>query len=127
MRANRGESGAEIRFRRAVWAAGARGFRRGSRLPGRPDIIFPALRLAVFIHGCFWHRCAECAPNLPRANADFWRQKFAANLERDRIAGALLTQAGWDVTTIWEHDLRADIGSAARRLADDVMRRRISA
>lgn len=124
MRATRSVSGPEIRLRKALWAAGARGFRRGTGLPGRPDVIFPAVRLAVFVHGCYWHRCPECALREPKANAEFWRTKFEENLKRDRAAEAALSRSGWDVTTVWEHDLRADLPAAARRLADDVTRRR---
>ena len=127
MRANRSVSGPEIRLRKALWAAGARGFRRGTDLPGRPDIIFPAVRLAVFVHGCYWHRCPECALREPRANAEFWRAKFEANLKRDREAEASLMASGWDVTTVWEHDLRADLAATSRRLADVVTRRRATA
>jgi DNA mismatch endonuclease, patch repair protein len=124
MRANRRVSGAEIRFRRAVWAEGARGFRRGEFLPGRPDVIFSRLRLAVFIHGCYWHRCPTCNLALPKANRDFWQAKFEANLARDRQAQVALAQRGWDTITIWEHDLKSDIRAAARRLADQVAARR---
>ena len=124
MRANGRVSGAEARFRRALWAEGARGFRRGETLLGRPDIVFPAIRLAVFVHGCFWHRCATCAPRDVKANAEFWRAKFEANVARDRAARSALQASGWDVTTVWEHDIRADIRAAARRLTLDVASRR---
>ena len=127
MRATRSVSGTELRFRRALWAAGARGFRRGAGLPGRPDVIFPRLRLAVFIHGCFWHRCPTCDLREPKANAEFWRQKFAANLARDRRAEQALAAAQWSVVTVWEHDLRADLQGTAERLAADVARRRTPA
>lgn len=127
MRANRSVSGTEIRFRRALWAEGARGFRRGERLPGRPDVIFPAIRLAIFVHGCFWHRCPTCDLPEPRANADFWRQKFAANLARDRRAEEALRLKGWSILTVWEHELRADLVEAASRVAADVTARRAAA
>jgi DNA mismatch endonuclease, patch repair protein len=124
MRANRRISGAEIRFRKALWAEGARGFRRGEHLPGRPDIIFPAIRLAVFVHGCFWHRCPLCHLPEPKANAAFWRSKFQANAIRDESAEAALSGAGWAVLIIWEHELRTDIRAAAVRLAEMVRSRR---
>jgi DNA mismatch endonuclease (patch repair protein) len=117
MRANRNISGAELRFRRALWAAGARGYRRGSGLPGRPDIAFTAIRIAIFVHGCYWHHCPTCALPQPRANAEFWRQKFERNVERDRIAEMTLSEAGWTVIVIWEHDIRADVYRSARNVA----------
>lgn len=124
MRANRRVSGAEVRFRRALWAQGARGFRRGERLPGRPDVIFPAVRLAVFVHGCYWHRCPTCDLRDPKANAEFWRAKFEANLKRDAVAVASLGASGWDVEIVWEHEIRAGVEAPARRIDDLVTTRR---
>jgi DNA mismatch endonuclease (patch repair protein) len=124
MRATRRVSGTEIRFRRALWAEGARGFRRGERLPGRPDVIFSRVRLAVFVHGCYWHRCPTCNLATPKANRDFWQAKFEANLARDRRAQLELAESGWEVETVWEHDIRSDVRAVARRLADQVTRRR---
>jgi DNA mismatch endonuclease, patch repair protein len=123
MRANRQESGAEVKFRKAVWAEGARGFRRGNYLPGRPDLVFPAVRLAVFVHGCYWHRCPVCAPRDVKANPDFWRSKFVENLRRDAAAQAALESSGWEVAIVWEHEIRADIGEAARRIAEQLIAR----
>jgi DNA mismatch endonuclease (patch repair protein) len=118
MRANRNVSRAEIRFRHALWAAGARGYRRGVGQPGRPDIVFPAVRVAIFVNGCYWHRCPTCGLPQPKANAEFWREKFDQNVDRDRIVAAVLGDAGWRVVTVWEHELRADVDAAARRVAD---------
>ena len=85
-------------MRRALQAAG---YRFG--LSGSPDIVFPARRAAVFVHGCFWHRHLGCrAASTPKTRADFWSAKFAANIERDqRVAGALQRQ-GWSVHVVWE-------------------------
>jgi DNA mismatch endonuclease (patch repair protein) len=126
MRANRHISRAEVAFRLALWAAGARGYRRGTELPGRPDIVFPALRIAIFVHGCFWHRCPSCRLPEPKANADFWRAKFARNLERDRAAEEELAAAGWRVITVWEHDLRAHLEATARRTAHFIAEERLN-
>jgi DNA mismatch endonuclease (patch repair protein) len=117
MRANRRVSGAEIRFRQALWAEGARGFRRGELLPGRPDVIFSRVHLAVFVHGCYWHRCPMCNLRMPRANREYWRAKFEANVARDQAAQRDLTASGWEVATVWEHELRLDVRGTARRLA----------
>jgi len=124
MRANRSTSRTEVRFRRALWAAGARGYRCSLKLPGRPDVAFPAIRLAVFVHGCFWHGCPECRLPRPKANAEFWQQKFERNAERDRAVEATLVAAGWKVITVWEHELRADLDGSARRLAQRVTEER---
>jgi DNA mismatch endonuclease (patch repair protein) len=124
MRANRRVSGVEIRLRRALWAEGARGFRRGEHLPGRPDVIFSRVRLAVFVHGCYWHRCPTCNLATPKANREFWQGKFEANLARDRRAQLELAQRGWEVETVWEHEMRSDTPGVARQLAAEVKRRR---
>jgi DNA mismatch endonuclease (patch repair protein) len=117
MRANRNISGTEVRFRRALWAAGARGFRRGSYLRGRPDIVFPALRIAIQIYGCYWHSCPTCRLPQPKANAAFWRAKFHANVQRDRLVEDDLVREGWTVIVIWEHEIRRDPTPMAEHVA----------
>ena len=125
MRANRNVSRAETRFRKALWGAGARGYRRGSWLPGRPDIVFPAIRLAIFVNGCYWHQCPSCQLPQPKANAEFWREKFARNIERDRAAESALAANAWKVMTIWEHELRADVEGTANRTARFIAEERL--
>lgn len=80
--------------------------RREPRPTGRvrPDFVFPKLRLAVFVDGCFWHGCPQHATK-PRNNAAFWRKKFAANRARDGLVTRSLRKAGWRVLRIWEHEL----------------------
>lgn len=70
----------------------------------RPDFVFPKLRLALFVDGCFWHACPQHTTK-PKDNATFWRKKFAANVERDRRANRILRRDGWRVVRIWEHAL----------------------
>jgi DNA mismatch endonuclease (patch repair protein) len=117
MRANRSESGLERRFRQALWAKGLRGFRRRIELPGHPDVVFPSVRLAVFVHGCFWHRCPICRPQTVVANGAFWRAKFARNVARDQEVVDALGAAGWRVRVIWEHQLRSDLAGCVVDLA----------
>lgn len=116
MRANRRVSGLEHRLRVALWAAGARGYRVQSALPGRPDIVFPVERMAVFVHGCFWHSCPECRLPMPKANAEFWASKLAGNAERDRDVERQLEALGWVVVGVWEHELRVDVDAIVSRL-----------
>lgn len=116
MQANRSISSLEIRFRRELWRQGVRGYRLKSRLPGRPDLVFSRLRLAVFVHGCFWHRCATCDLPWPKANAEFWREKLLGNMARDRAAEEGLREAGWTPFIVWEHALRRDLEECATRL-----------
>ena len=70
----------------------------------RPDFVFPKLRLAVFVDGCFWHGCLRHS-NLPVGNRAFWRRKFTANKTRDRLVTRTLRRRGWRVLRIWEHEL----------------------
>jgi DNA mismatch endonuclease (patch repair protein) len=70
----------------------------------RPDFVFPRLRLAVFVDGCFWHGCPRHATK-PKNNRAFWRRKLAANKARDRLVSRTLRRAGWRVLRIWEHEL----------------------
>lgn len=81
----------------------------------RPDFIFPKLRLAVFVDGCFWHGCQRHATK-PKNNAAFWRKKLAANKARDRLVTRTLRSANWRVLRIWEHEL-------ARKNAARLLRR----
>ncbi len=122
MRANRAVSRRELAFRKALWAAGARGYRVKVALPGRPDIVFPVHRLAIFVNGCFWHLCPVCNPRRPRGNADFWRNKLEANRARDARVQSQLDALGWEVQVVWEHEIRPDPRPRARQLADQLLR-----
>ena len=120
MRANRAESAREVAFRRAIWLEGVRGYRVHQLLPGRPDMTFPRLRLAVFLDGCFWHRCPVCSLPAPKANAEFWHEKLTANVRRDADVRSKLEGLGWTVLTIWEHEIRPDPRPRALALAHQV-------
>jgi DNA mismatch endonuclease (patch repair protein) len=83
---------------------GITGWRRHLRLPGTPDFAFPQYRVAVFVHGCFWHGCPRHA-EFPSTRANWWRRKLERNKARDRIAARTLRDSGWTVVRIWECDL----------------------
>ena len=85
----------------------------------KPDFVFPKLRLAVFVDGCFWHGCPQHATK-PRNNAAFWRKKLAANRARDCRVNRTLRQEGWRVVRIWEHDL-AKRGEACLRKIQEAL------
>jgi DNA mismatch endonuclease (patch repair protein) len=93
----------EMRVRRIAHAMGLR-FRLHRRdLPGSPDLVFPRRNLALFVHGCFWHRHAGCRLTAaPKTRVDFWAAKFKSNVERDARAIGNLEQLGWRVVVIWE-------------------------
>ena len=97
----------EMVVRRLVHRLGFR-FRLHRRdLPGCPDLVFPRLRKAMFVHGCFWHR-HDCslAGRLPQTRTEYWLPKLARNVERDEQATAALLRAGWSVLTVWECETR---------------------
>src|SRR4051794_4266656 len=81
------------------------GWRRHARLPGKPDFVFRAQGMAIFVDGCFWHACPKHR-RIPKENAAYWRTKMRKNRARDREITRLLTEKGWKVLRIWEHSLR---------------------
>lgn len=93
----------EMKVRRLVHGLSFRYRLHRRDLPGSPDLAFPGRRVAIFVHGCFWHRhigCANCTT--PKSRVEFWTDKFAKNVERDRRAISDLERLGWRVMTIWE-------------------------
>lgn len=87
-------------------------------LPGNPDLVFPGLHKAIFVHGCFWHghNCARGA-RVPRNHRDYWKKKIERNQKRDRAALVALKGSGWKATVLWECQLR-DQRLLRRRLSD---------
>ena len=98
----------ELLVRQRLRAAGLTGYRLEWKVPGKPDIAFPGRKIAIFVNGCFWHRCPKCNPSKPKRNVEFWEAKFRRNVERDRAAIDALTQMGWTPITIWECELKKD-------------------
>lgn len=89
-------------------------------LPGKPDIVLPKYRAAIFVHGCFWHGHDCPLYRLPGTRPDFWRNKIDRNRASDRRARDALLAAGWRVAVVWECALRGagtDAGQVAQRLA----------
>lgn len=107
----------ELVVRRALHAAGFR-FRLHRRdLPGRPDIVLPRHRVAVFVHGCFWHGHDCPRGRRPTSNVEFWGPKLDRNLERDSEATAALERSGWRHVAIWECSVVAGVEALLRDLA----------
>jgi DNA mismatch endonuclease (patch repair protein) len=72
-------------------------------LPGKPDIVLPRYKTAIFVHGCFWHRHQGCKnATMPKTNAEFWKKKLSENVERGSKKQADIERLGWNVVTIWE-------------------------
>jgi DNA mismatch endonuclease, patch repair protein len=97
----------ELRVRQYLHGAGLRFRLDAAGIPGRPDVVFRGRRLAVFVHGCFWHRHAGCRfATTPATRMEFWANKFEANMARDARVTAQLQDLGWTVLTIWECETR---------------------
>lgn len=109
----------ELLIRRELHARGLR-FRLNSRLPGRPDILFTRARLAIFVDGCFWHRCPDHGTT-PKNNRDWWVEKLEQNVRRDRRKDEELEGMGWSTLHVWEHE---SVAAAADRI-EVVWRERI--
>ena len=96
----------EIRVRSFLHAQGLRYRLHDKRLPGKPDLVFPKYKTAVFIHGCFWHGHADCKlARVPKSNVEFWNTKIQGNAKRDKIKQEKLAELGWRVITLWECEI----------------------
>lgn len=115
----------ELALRRALFALGLRfRVRSTTKLPGRPDILFPGARLAVFVDGCFWHCCPVHA-SWPRNNAAVWAAKLRRNVQRDRAIDSALHALSWKAIHVWEHEVKADSSRVARKISGIVRRRSV--
>ena len=127
-RANgRRDTRAEVELRSALHALGMR-FRKDHPVvaPGvkvRPDVVFTGQDVAVFVDGCFWHRCPEHC-HIPKSNLGYWGPKLEANVARDRRVDAALIAAGWHPLHVWEHEIAAE---AAVRIQSVIAARRVPA
>ena len=105
----RGHQARAVRAARAALHGQGYRFRlHGRGLPGKPDIVFKKRKRAVFVHGCFWHRHGCKRTTHPKSRQDYWQDKFAKNVARDRRNAALLADDGWDVFVAWECEVDSD-------------------
>lgn len=97
-------TGVEINFRRYIWAHSVKGYRIKSKILGKPDLYFLKKRTAVFIDGCFWHKCPEDFVR-PKSRNDYWDSKIGNNIKRDKRITGELRKKGIKVIRFWEHDV----------------------
>jgi len=110
-------TGPEKAMRAALSEAGIRGFRlQYAKAPGRPDITFVGRKVAVFIHGCFWHSCPHCQPRRPKTHKKFWTEKLDRNIARDKRNVRALRKAGWSGITVWDCRLKKYPVAQVRRV-----------
>lgn len=99
----------ELALRKLLHSNGYRGYRTNyKKVPGTPDIAFVSKKIAIFINGCYWHRCPNCKLPLPKSNSIFWEDKFNKNVIRDKKKIEQLKEMGWTVITVWECQLKKD-------------------
>ena len=107
----------EITFRKALREVGIPGYRlHWKKAPGRPDIAYPGKQIAIFVHGCYWHRCPYCNLPLPKSHTEFWAEKFRKNKERDARKKASLEEEGWNVLVFWECQIKKDVIACAEKV-----------
>ena len=112
-------TGPELMVRRTAHAMGYRFRLHQRKLPGSPDLVFPRLKLALFVHGCFWHGHDCRFFRLPATRREFWHSKIECNRANDRKAVDALLGSGWRVYVVWECAVRGagkDIEGVVRRL-----------
>jgi DNA mismatch endonuclease (patch repair protein) len=119
------DTGPELMVRRAAHALGYR-FRLHRRdLPGSPDLVFPARKKVIFVHGCYWHRHDGCRyATVPKSNSEFWAEKFEKNMARDRRVLEELAGLDWDAMVVWECETR-DATILGERIASHLGQRGI--
>lgn len=117
----RSDTGPELALRSALHREGYR-FRKDLRIDlgpvkVRPDIVFTRRKIAIFIDGCFWHRCPIHQTSIPKSNTEYWSEKFTRNVNRDLLQTSALVEAGWRVLRIWEH---VPVAQALQRIAEEL-------
>lgn len=109
------DTGPEMKIRKMLFARGIRGYRIHYNLPGKPDIVFIKKKVAVFIDGCYWHKCPSCFQE-PETRKEFWMKKIGSNVARDEKNTRQLTEDGWIVLRFWEHEVRKEPENVVRRI-----------
>lgn len=112
----------ETFVRKLVFSLGYRYRLHARALPGCPDLVFRRQRKVIFVHGCFWHRHANCAlARMPKSRLDFWTAKLEGNRKRDQRSKRALSRSSWKVLTVWECQLKdaPRLQSRIRRFLDE--------
>lgn len=107
----------EVLLRKALWSNNLKGYRLNyKKIPGRPDIAYVYKKIAIFVNGCYWHRCPRCNYPLPKHNTEFWKNKFERNKERDIRKNKELNAIGWQTITIWECEIKNNINTIITKI-----------
>ena len=91
-------------------------------LAGKPDVCFTKQKVAIFVHGCYWHRCPKCRLPNPKTNADYWLPKLQRNVERDAQHTSMLQADGWRVLVLWECEIKRNLDASIATVANALNR-----
>lgn len=105
----------EKEFRKHIWNKGIRGYRIKNKISGRPDLYFPSKKIAVFIDGCFWHKCPKCFIK-PKSNISFWNNKINNNVKKDLEINKLLKKQDIKVIRFWEHEVKKELHKCFKKM-----------
>jgi len=109
-------------LRKALRERGLGGYRLNyKKIPGKPDICFVSKRVAIFVNGCFWHRCPNCNFPAPKHNQIYWATKFNKTVARDQRNIEQLQALGWRTFVIWECEIKEDVNSIAENLRGQIL------
>jgi DNA mismatch endonuclease (patch repair protein) len=104
----------EVLFRRLLYSRGVR-YRINYHLDGKPDIVIVSKKIAIFVDGCFWHKCPKCFRS-PNSNKPYWSEKIKRNIARDKRINKILKSKGWKVIRIWEHEIKNNPDSTVKKV-----------
>ena len=112
----------ELTVRRLAYGMGYRFRLHRKDLPGKPDIVLPKYKYVIFVHGCFWHHHkGGIKSKMPKTNIEFWQDKIAANIKRDKSNQDDLAKFGWQVLVVWECDIKKDVQEVANQIRSIVI------
>ena len=114
----------EVEVRKYLFSKGYRFRNSDKRYPGKPDIVLPKYHVAIFVHGCFWHRHEGCKDaTTPKTRTEFWLEKFDKNVKNDQIKQEKLRELGWKVIVIWECELKRSFQETMDKVEKELTRK----
>lgn len=114
----------EVEVRKYLFSKGYRFRKNDKRYPGKPDIVLPKYHVAIFVHGCFWHRHEGCKDaTTPKTRTEFWLEKFDKNVKNDQIKQEKLRALGWKVIVIWECELKRSFQETMDKVEKELIRK----
>lgn len=109
------DSKIEVDFRKAIWKAGFRYRKNPTRYFGKPDIVLPKHKTAIFIDSCFWHGCKKHC-RIPMVRKKYWTEKIERNKQRDKEVNRYYKKIDWKIIRIWEHEIAKNINNTLKRI-----------